>query len=127
MGEHEILEQTGDAAKAQGWSPFVLDTTATADATTMSSQPAVDPAKESASFGSGPYAVMPHPTDGRLVYGGVSRPAGIPALHRRRIVRGLQRADAGSASAAATSTRMACMGLASSGHLVSSTAQVQGR
>jgi len=43
-----------DAAKSQGWSPFVLDTNATASATTMSSPaPRSIPARTSASSGLG--------------------------------------------------------------------------
>jgi len=65
-----VLEETGDAAKAQGWSPFVLDTNGNGrrDDYTEPNQPA-DPAKDTRiTGGSGPYAVMPHPKDGSVWY-----------------------------------------------------------
>ena len=66
----KVLEQTGDAAKAQGWSPFVLDTNGNGkrDEYVEPNQP-IDPAKDKRIVpGSGPYAVMPHPTDGSIWY-----------------------------------------------------------
>jgi len=66
----KVFEQTGDAAKAQGWSPFVLDTNGNGrrDEYVEPSQP-IDPAKDKRIVpGSGPYAVMPHPSDGSIWY-----------------------------------------------------------
>ncbi len=66
----KVFEQTGDAAKAQGWSPFVLDINGNGkrDEYVEPNQPA-DPAKDKRIVpGSGPYAVMPHPTDGSVWY-----------------------------------------------------------
>jgi hypothetical protein len=66
----KVLEETGDAAKAQGWSPFVLDTNGNGkrDEYTEPNQPG-DPAKDTRiTAGSGPYAVMPHPKDGSVWY-----------------------------------------------------------
>jgi hypothetical protein len=62
-------EETGDAAKAQGWAPFVLDTNGNGkvDEWTEPDQPA-DAGKDKRIAGSGPYAVMPHPTDGSVWY-----------------------------------------------------------
>jgi hypothetical protein len=62
-------EETGDAAKAQGWAPFVLDTNGNGkvDEWTEPDQPA-DTGKDKRIAGSGPYAVMPHPTDGSVWY-----------------------------------------------------------
>ncbi|TMJ89415.1 MAG: carboxypeptidase regulatory-like domain-containing protein [Alphaproteobacteria bacterium] len=64
-----ILDETGDAAKAQGWAPFVLDTTGNGkvDEYTEPGKPA-EPGKDTRIAGSGPYAVMPHPTDGSVWY-----------------------------------------------------------
>ena len=66
----KMFDETGDAAKAQGWSPFVLDTNGNGkrDDYVEPNQPA-DPAKDKRIVpGSGPYAVMPHPTDGSVWY-----------------------------------------------------------
>jgi len=65
-----VFEETGDAAKAQGWSPFILDTNGNGkrDDYVQANQP-TDPTKDKrANTGSGPYAVMPHPTDGSIWY-----------------------------------------------------------
>jgi len=66
----KVFEETGDAAKAQGWSPFVLDTNGNGkrDDFVEPNQP-VDPAKDKRIVpGSGPYAVMPSPVDGSIWY-----------------------------------------------------------
>jgi hypothetical protein len=66
----KVLDETGDAAKAQGWSPFVLDTNGNGrrDEHVEPNQPA-DPAKDKRIVtGSGPYAVMPSPADGSIWY-----------------------------------------------------------
>jgi hypothetical protein len=75
-----LLEETGDAAKAQGWAPFVLDTNGNGqrDEWTDPGKPA-EPGKDMRVGGSGPYAVMPNPADGSVwytmnVFGG---PAGV--------------------------------------------------
>jgi hypothetical protein len=62
-------DETGDAAKAQGWAPFVLDTNGNGkvDEWSEPDQPA-DAGKDKRIAGSGPYAVMPHPTDGSVWY-----------------------------------------------------------
>jgi hypothetical protein len=64
-----ILDETGDAAKAQGWAPFVLDTNGNGkvDEYTEPGKPE-EPGKDMRIAGSGPYAVMPHPTDGSVWY-----------------------------------------------------------
>jgi hypothetical protein len=64
-----ILEETGDAAKAQGWAPFVLDTNGNGkvDEYTEPGKPE-EQGKDMRIAGSGPYAVMPHPTDGSVWY-----------------------------------------------------------
>jgi len=65
-----IFEQTGDAAKAQGWSPFILDTNGNGrrDEYVEPNQP-IDAAKDKRIIpGSGPYAVMPSPVDGSIWY-----------------------------------------------------------
>ncbi len=66
----KLFDETGDAARSQGWSPFVLDTNGNGkrDDYVGPDQPA-DPAKDKqAVFGSGPYAVMPSPVDDSIWY-----------------------------------------------------------
>jgi hypothetical protein len=64
-----VFDETGDAAKAQGWAPFVLDTSGNGklDEWTEPGKPA-ESGKDMRIAGSGPYAVMPHPTDGSVWY-----------------------------------------------------------
>ena len=64
-----VWDETGDAARAQGWFPFVLDTSGNGrvDAWTEPGKPA-EAGKDTRIAGSGPYAVMPHPTDGSVWY-----------------------------------------------------------
>jgi len=65
-----VFEETGDAARAQGWSPFVLDTNGNGrrDEYVEPNQP-IDAAKDKRIIpGSGPYAVMPSPVDGSIWY-----------------------------------------------------------
>jgi hypothetical protein len=64
------FDATGDAAKSQGWSPFILDTNGNGkrDDFTEPNQP-LDPSKDRRIVpGSGPYAVMPSPVDGSIWY-----------------------------------------------------------
>jgi hypothetical protein len=65
----KVWDETGDAAKAQGWAPFVLDTNGNGklDEYTEPGTPA-QADKDMRIAGSGPYAVMPHPTDGSIWY-----------------------------------------------------------
>ena len=66
----EVFDQTGDAARAQGWSPFVLDTNGNGarDEYVEPNQP-IDSTKDKRIVpGSGPYAVMPSPVDGSICY-----------------------------------------------------------
>ena len=62
-------DETGDAAKAQGWAPWVLDTNGNGkvDEYSEPDKPA-EAGKDMRIAGSGPYAVMPHPTDGSVWY-----------------------------------------------------------
>lgn len=65
-----VYDETGDAKKAQGWAPWVLDTNGNGklDDFVNPGQPA-DAAKDTRiTAGSGPYSVMPHPTDGSIWY-----------------------------------------------------------
>ncbi len=66
----KVWDETKDAQKAVGWFPFVLDTNGNGklDEFTDAGKPAE--AGKDARFnpGSGPYAVMPHPTDGSVWY-----------------------------------------------------------
>jgi hypothetical protein len=65
----KVWDETGDAAKAQGWHPFILDTNGNGkvDEWTEPGKPA-EAGKDMRIAGSGPYAVMPHPTDGSVWY-----------------------------------------------------------
>jgi hypothetical protein len=67
----KVWDETHDAQKAQGWSPFILDTNGNGkrDDYVEPNQPN-DPAKDRRIVpgGDGPYAVMPHPTDGSVWY-----------------------------------------------------------
>jgi hypothetical protein len=77
-----VFEETKDAAAAQGWSPFILDTNGNGkrDAYVEPGQP-VDPAKDTriggrptgyeTGFGLGLYGIEPHPFDGS-VWGAIS-------------------------------------------------------
>jgi hypothetical protein len=64
-----VFDETGDAVKAQGWAPWVLDTNGNGkvDEHTEPGKPA-ESGKDMRVAGSGPYAVMPHPTDGSIWY-----------------------------------------------------------
>ncbi len=63
----KVFDETGNAEKAQGWAPFVLDTTGTGHlvAFTKPGEPR-DPKKDMMVAGSGTYAVMPSPADGSV-------------------------------------------------------------
>jgi hypothetical protein len=63
----KVFDETGDAEKAQGWAPFVLDTNGDGklDDYTKAGQP-MDPNKDMQIAGSGTYAVMPNPADGSV-------------------------------------------------------------
>ena len=65
----KVYEETGNAEKAQGWAPFVLDTNGNGklDDYTEPGQP-TDPNKDMRIAGSGTYAVMPNPVDGSIWY-----------------------------------------------------------
>src|SRR6188472_361627 len=66
----KVWDETHDAQKAIGWTPFVLDTNGNGkrDEYTEPGQPA-EPTKDvRITGGSGPYAVMPNPKDGSVWY-----------------------------------------------------------
>ncbi len=66
----KVFQETGDAEKAQGWAPWVLDTNGNGklDDFVQPGQPA-DAAKDTRiTAGSGPYSVMPNPKDGSIWY-----------------------------------------------------------
>ena len=65
----KVFDETGDAEKAQGWAPFVLDSNGNGklDEYTEPGQP-MNPNKDMRVGGSGPYAVMPNPVDGSIWY-----------------------------------------------------------
>jgi len=79
----KMFDETGDAAKSQGWSPFILDTNGNGkrDEYVEANQPP-DPSKDKRlALGGGPYAVMPNPVDGSVWYT-VGVGAGTPAVLR---------------------------------------------
>ncbi len=81
--DSKVFDETGDALKSQGWSPFVLDTNGNGkrDEYVEPDKP-LDPAKDKRiTGGSGPYAVMPSPVDGTIWYT-VGTFAGAPGFLR---------------------------------------------
>ena len=66
----KVFDETGDVQKAEGWAPFVLDTTGTGKITAEFNKPGqpMDPNKDTLLGGSGTYAVMPNPVDGSIWY-----------------------------------------------------------
>jgi hypothetical protein len=62
----KMFDETGDAAKSQGWTPFILDTNGNGkrDEYVEPKEP-VDPAKDKR-ISAGFYAVMPSPADGSI-------------------------------------------------------------
>jgi hypothetical protein len=63
----KVFDETGDAEKAVGWFPFVLDTNGNGKLDEFGDKP--EEGKDTRfNPGSGPYAVMPHPTDGSIWY-----------------------------------------------------------
>ena len=96
----KVFDETGDAQKAVGWFPFVLDTNGNGKLDEFA-EPGKPEAGKDMRFnpGSGPYAVMPHPNDGSIwytsgVFGGT---AGLPALRSedqaQRVLRGAEGSD----------------------------------
>jgi hypothetical protein len=71
----KMLDETGDAAKSQGWTPLILDTNGNGkrDEYVEANQP-VDPSKDKRIV-AGFYAVMPNPVDGSI-WGSVRRNPG---------------------------------------------------
>ncbi|MGA8968293.1 MAG: carboxypeptidase-like regulatory domain-containing protein [Pseudolabrys sp.] len=66
----KVWDETHDAQKAIGWTPFILDTNGNGkrDDYTEPGQPADAGRDTRITGGSGPYAVMPHPKDGSIWY-----------------------------------------------------------
>lgn len=64
----KMFDATGDAAKSQGWSPYVLDTNGNGKLDEfVGPKNAIDPKKDKRVIpGSGAYAVMPSPVDGSI-------------------------------------------------------------
>jgi hypothetical protein len=65
----KVFDETGDAQRAQGWAPFIIDTNGNGklDEYTKPGEPR-DPNKDMMVAGSGTYAVMPNPVDGSIWY-----------------------------------------------------------
>ncbi len=66
----KVFDETGDAQKAQGWAPWVLDTNGNGklDEYVESNAPADSSKDRRITAGSGPYSVMPNPKDGSIWY-----------------------------------------------------------
>ncbi|OGA17723.1 MAG: hypothetical protein A3H32_10635 [Betaproteobacteria bacterium RIFCSPLOWO2_02_FULL_63_19] len=66
----KLFDETGDAVRAQGWSPFILDINGNGKRDDyVGPKDPVDPAKDKQIIpGSGAYAVMPSPVDGSIWY-----------------------------------------------------------
>jgi len=65
----KVFDETGDAQKAQGWFPFVLDSNGNGKLDEIAEPGKPEDGKDMRfNPGSGPYAVMPHPTDGSIWY-----------------------------------------------------------
>jgi hypothetical protein len=63
----KVWDETKDAKKAVGWHPFVLDSNGNGKLDEYGDKP--EEGKDTRyNPGSGPYAVMPHPTDGSIWY-----------------------------------------------------------
>lgn len=64
----KMFDKTGDAAKSQGWAPYVLDTNGNGKLDDFTAPgDAMDPKKDKRIIpGSGAYAVMPSPVDGSI-------------------------------------------------------------
>lgn len=63
----KVFDETGDAEKAVGWFPFVLDTNGNGKLDEFGDKP--EEGKDTRyNPGSGPYAVMPNPKDGSIWY-----------------------------------------------------------
>ncbi len=65
-----VFDETGDSAKSQGWHPFVLDLNGNGKLDEGWAEPGKPESGKDMRLnpGSGPYAVMPHPTDGSVWY-----------------------------------------------------------
>jgi hypothetical protein len=65
----KVFDETGDAAKAQGWAPFVLDLNGNGKLDEFTEPGKPEDGKDMRfNPGSGPYAVMPNPKDGSIWY-----------------------------------------------------------
>ena len=65
----KVWDETGDAQKAVGWFPFVLDSNGNGKLDEFAEPGKPEDGKDMRfNPGSGPYAVMPHPTDGSIWY-----------------------------------------------------------
>ena len=65
----KVFDETGDAQKAQGWFPYILDTNGNGKLDEWAEPGKPEEGKDIRfNPGSGGYAVMPHPTDGSIWY-----------------------------------------------------------
>ena len=95
----KVWDETGDAQKAVGWFPFVLDSNGNGKLDEFAEPGKPEEGKDTRfNPGSGPYAVMPHPTDGSVWYtsGMFAGTAGLPALRSEDQAQRVLRAAEGS-------------------------------
>jgi hypothetical protein len=73
----KIFDETGDAEKAQGWAPYVLDTNGNGKLDDYTEPGKPMEANKDMRVSGGPYAVMPNPVDGSIWYTMFPNPSGL--------------------------------------------------
>jgi hypothetical protein len=73
----KVFDETGDAEKAQGWAPYVLDTNGNGKLDDYTEPGKPVEANKDMRVSGGPYAVMPNPVDGSVWYTMFPNPSGL--------------------------------------------------
>ncbi|MGN6749812.1 MAG: carboxypeptidase-like regulatory domain-containing protein [Xanthobacteraceae bacterium] len=73
----KVFDETGDAEKAQGWAPYVLDTNGNGKLDDYTEPGKPMEANKDMRVSGGPYAVMPNPVDGSVWYTMFPNPSGL--------------------------------------------------
>jgi hypothetical protein len=73
----KVFDETGDAQKAQGWAPYVLDTNGNGKLDDYTEPGKPMEANKDMRVSGGPYAVMPNPVDGSVWYTMFPNPSGL--------------------------------------------------
>jgi hypothetical protein len=73
----KVFDETGDAEKAQGWAPYVLDTNGNGKLDDYTEPGRPMEANKDMRVSGGPYAVMPNPVDGSVWYTMFPNPSGL--------------------------------------------------